>query len=173
MQFLYDSHRIVHRDIKPENVLLTKSGLLKIADFGLAHVSSVSVTSGQTPHSSLLTESCMTMAGALLGTLPYMSPEQLTGQAVHVESDIYSFGVMFYEMLTGHRPFHDGSVVEVARQHLSDRPVPVHDRRTTVPAELGDIVMRCLDKQPSARFATFTELSERLRASVRRAGFQD
>ncbi len=132
---------IVHRDIKPENLLLTPSGEVKVADFGLARV----FEERQQPR---LTEDGMTMGSPL-----YMSPEQIEGKPLDTRSDIYSLGVTCFQMLSGHPPFEANTSMSVALQHLRDLPPQLQDLRTDLPKELCQIVDRMLAKAPRDRFS--------------------
>jgi serine/threonine protein kinase/tetratricopeptide (TPR) repeat protein len=140
---------IVHRDIKPANLLVTDRDLLKVVDFGLAVVVDAAPGLGSD--------------GA--GTMAYMSPEQTRGGPVDHRADIWSVGVVLYEMLAGQRPFSGGtdSVIDAIR---SDEPAPLTSRRADVPAELSRLVDRCLAKDPSQRFATAVALLAELRAAA-------
>ncbi|HNY11753.1 MAG TPA: protein kinase, partial [Candidatus Wallbacteria bacterium] len=133
---------IVHRDIKPENIMVIKDGVVKIMDFGLAKA---------------LDESTVTKAGTILGTFAYISPEQAMGGAVDGRSDIYSLGVMFYEMLAGEKPFTSGDFVH---QHLKVKPVPPTKKNGKIPYQVEAIVLKCLEKEPANRFKNMEELKE-------------
>src|SRR5207302_4030457 len=126
------AHRngIVHRDIKPHNVVVGGDGRLKVTDFGIAR-------SGA---------SQMTEAGSIVGTAQYLSPEQARGAPVDPRSDLYSLGIVLYEMLTGHVPFTGDTPVEIAMKHLSQVPEPPSSLRSEVPHDLDAVVMRALAK---------------------------
>jgi serine/threonine-protein kinase len=139
---------VIHRDIKPINVLLTQDEACsaKITDFGLAkHVAA----------------SAHTREGTLLGSVSYMSPEQAAGRKVDSLSDVYSFGITLYEMLTGHVPF-EGEVAAVLAQHLSQPPTPLRHLRPDVPEGVESIVDRLLAKRPEQRPATLRGVAETL-----------
>jgi serine/threonine-protein kinase len=138
------AHRnaIVHRDIKPHNIVVGGDGRLKVTDFGIAR-------SGA---------SQMTEAGSIVGTAQYLSPEQARGAPVDPRSDIYSLGVVLYEMLTGKVPFSGDTPVEIAMKHLSQVPEPPSKLRDGIPHDLDAVVMRALAKDPEQRYATAEEM---------------
>jgi serine/threonine-protein kinase len=133
---------IVHRDIKPHNIVVGGDGRLKVTDFGIAR-------SGA---------SQMTEAGSIVGTAQYLSPEQARGAPVDPRSDIYSLGVVLYEMLTGKVPFTGDTPVEIAMKHLSQVPEPPSELRDGIPHDLDAIVMRALAKDPEQRYGTAEEM---------------
>ncbi len=138
------AHRngIVHRDIKPHNIIVGSDGRLKVTDFGIAR-------SGA---------SQMTEAGSIVGTAQYLSPEQARGAPVDPRSDLYSLGIVLYEMLTGHVPFTGDTPVEIAMKHLSQVPEPPSKLRPDVPHDLDAIVMRALAKDPDQRYESAEEM---------------
>ncbi|MFY9550504.1 MAG: protein kinase [Thermoanaerobaculia bacterium] len=157
---------IVHRDIKPENLFVTRDGRLKILDFGLARV-----VSPEDSDSSLPTAT-HTRTGTVLGTASYMSPEQARGQPADARSDIFSFGVVFYEMLSGRRPFAGGSPIETLNAILRDEPPPLEGPAGGLPPALERLVGRCLEKSRELRFQNARDLAFALEsAEAPRADF--
>jgi eukaryotic-like serine/threonine-protein kinase len=142
------AHRkgVVHRDIKPHNVMADADGRLKVTDFGIARAGA----------------SQMTEAGSIIGTAQYLSPEQARGAAVDQRSDLYSVGIVLYEMLTGTVPFTGESPVEIAMRHLADTPQPPSITRPEIPPDLDMIVLRSLAKNPEDRFQTAEEMDAEL-----------
>ena len=137
----------VHRDIKPENILLTRKGEVKVADFGLSRC-----FAPEAPSLSI------TQSGVTMGTPLYMSPEQVQGKPVDPRSDIYSFGVTCYHMLSGEPPFRGTTGFEVAMQHVQSDPAPLHEFRPDLPVELCAIVHRMMAKRPEDRYQTAREI---------------
>jgi beta-lactam-binding protein with PASTA domain/predicted Ser/Thr protein kinase len=143
------AHRkgIVHRDIKPHNVLADSDGRLKVTDFGIARAGAASQ---------------MTEAGSIIGTAQYLSPEQARGAPVDQRSDLYSVGVVLYELLTGSVPFTGDTPVEIAMKHISTVPEPPSARRPEVPNDLDLVVLRALAKDPKERFQSAEEMDAEL-----------
>ena len=147
-------HGIVHRDIKPHNVLVDGEGRVKVTDFGIARAGT----------------SQMTEAGSIVGTAQYLSPEQARGGDVDQRSDLYSLGVLMYEMLTGEVPFAGDTPVEIAMKHLSQTPAAPSTKRADVPRELDMVVMRALAKHPDDRYQSAEEMEADLDRVARGVG---
>jgi serine/threonine protein kinase/beta-lactam-binding protein with PASTA domain len=145
-------HGIVHRDIKPANVMLTRTGDVKVMDFGIARAIN---EAGQT----------MTSASAVMGTAQYLSPEQARGEVVDARSDLYSTGVLLYELLVGRPPFTGESAVSIAYQHVSEMPTPPSQVDAGVSPEIDAVVLRALAKRADDRYQSATEF----RSDVERA----
>jgi len=146
---------IVHRDLKPANVMVGGDGRVKVLDFGLAKVAATA--SDETPGSEVETD-LHTRDGVVMGTMPYMSPEQIAGRVVDQRTDVFSFGVMLYEMATGRRPFEGRSTAELASAILRDAPPPLAEARGALPEGLVRIVTCSLDKDPAVRFTSMRDI---------------
>jgi eukaryotic-like serine/threonine-protein kinase len=144
-------HGIVHRDIKPHNVLVDSEGRVKVTDFGIARAGT----------------SQMTETGSIVGTAQYLSPEQARGGEIDPRSDLYSLGVVLYELLTGKTPFDGETPVEIAMKHLSNPPQPPSKLRSDIPPELDQVVMRALAKNPDDRYQNAEEMEADLERVAR------
>ena len=155
LEALEYSHRagVIHRDIKPGNVMVTDAGQVKVMDFGIARA----VSDG----SSTVAETTQ-----ILGTAAYFSPEQAKGEPVDARADVYSTGVVLYELLTGRQPFRGESPVAVAYQHVSEAPVPPSEVNETVPRALDTVALRALAKDPFQRYQDAARFREALDATV-------
>lgn len=141
---------VVHRDVKPNNVMIARDGSVRLLDFGLARGTGIDLTT-------------LTRTGTVLGTPGYMSPEQFDAHGVDERSDLYSLGVVLFEVLTGRLPFTGQTPIAVALAHKTETPPLPRAVRPGIPAWLERVVLRCLEKDPARRFATATELAAELR----------
>jgi eukaryotic-like serine/threonine-protein kinase len=144
---------LVHRDVKPQNLLLRDDGTLKLVDFGIARAAE---------------ETRLTQAGTILGTAAYLSPEQAAGEEVTPAADVYSLGVVLYELLTGRTPYTFETLAELAHVQAVEPVEPIGELTPGVPPALEDVVMRCLARNPSYRPGSAAELASQLRAAFPR-----
>ncbi len=155
------AHRrgIIHRDLKPENILLTRSGI-KILDFGIAKIERTAATDDDTALGAPIT--ARTVEGSVIGTLPYMSPEQIEGRPADARSDLFAFGVVLYELLAGRRPFVGESRTGLLASILKEEPPPLSDLQPPPPSSLVAIVRTCLEKDPEKRWQSAREIRHAL-----------
>src|SRR5215471_2114910 len=158
---------IVHRDLKPANIMITDSGLAKILDFGLAKLVESNAGAAMPPSDTEATEAGLTIEGSILGTVAYMSPEQAQGKKVDTRTDIFSFGVVLYEMLTGRHAFEGDSAVSTLSSILRDEVKPMTEVVPDVPPQLDTVIQRCMRKNPDERWQTMTEVRTALSALKR------
>jgi len=151
---------ICHRDLKPSNVFLTADGRVKVLDFGLARYEDAGAGRDLT-HAPTITR--QTDPGTVLGTVGYMSPEQVRGETVDQRSDIFSLGCVLYEMVSGQRAFTGDSAVETMNAILKEEPYDVSSSGVEPPPELAGTIRRCLEKRPQARFQSASDLAYNLR----------
>ena len=145
---------VIHRDIKPGNILVSTTGQVKVADFGIARALGAGVEQG------------LTQTGAVMGTATYFSPEQAQGASTDQRSDIYSLGVVMYEMLSGVPPFTGENAVAIAYKQVHERAMPLDQRLTSAPPEVAAIVAKCMEKSPDDRYSSAEEVRDELRRFV-------
>lgn len=147
-------HGVIHRDVKPGNILVSTTGQVKVADFGIARALGAGVEHG------------LTQTGAVMGTATYFSPEQAQGAPTDQRSDIYSLGIVMYEMLAGVAPFTGENAVAIAYKQVHEYAIPLHQRINSIPEEISAIVEKCMEKSPDDRYPTAGEVRDDLRRFV-------
>ncbi len=160
----------VHRDLKPANVMVSREGRVKVLDFGLAKMADPDAgpDAGEGETQAMTIEAPLSAVGQVMGTVPYMAPEQVRGEAVDARTDIFSMGILLYELATGRRPFVGPTHADVSSAILRDAPEPVSTTRADLPADIERIIGRCLEKDPERRFQTAKDVRNELEL-VRRA----
>ncbi len=138
---------LIHRDIKPSNIMVKRNGEVKLMDFGIAHTRNLEA---------------LTIPGTVVGTPAYMSPEQIVGQNLDIRSDVFSFGIVLYEMLTGTKPFVDEDTRAVSAKILKDKFVPPRRINSDIPRSVQRIVKKCLNKKPQKRFGSMLDIEKKL-----------
>ena len=168
VEALTAAHRagIIHRDLKPGNIMVAAHGRLKLLDFGLAKLIVPPSTPEGNENASTRTaaglQSPLTKEGQIIGTVAYMSPEQITGTTVDTKTDIFSFGIVLYEMLTGRRPFGGSTTLETAAEILKNEPKSPRELAPGVPFALERIIGHCLRKDPDQRFQSVADVGRLL-----------
>ena len=159
------AHRksIIHRDLKPANVMVTTDGNVKVLDFGLARA----VDADRVDAGDDVTSLGLTQTGIIVGTMPYMSPEQIEGKPLDHRTDLFSLGIVLYELATSQRPFRGDSSPALMSSILKDHPEPVGERRADIPADVCRLIGRCLEKDPRDRIQTANEILVELKAQRR------
>lgn len=144
---------IIHRDIKPSNILIRSDNFLKITDFGIAHI--------QDPEAQEKTQ-----AGEILGTPAYMSPEQVQGMSIDGRSDLFSLGIILYELCTGTRPFKGENISAIFQAILHNTPIPITKINSSIPSGLSQIIMKCLKNKPDERYQSGKQLADALKGCL-------
>lgn len=152
---LENAHKnnIIHRDIKPDNILINEDGVIKVSDFGIAKLLSSATE--------------ITQKGVIMGSLYYMSPEQIRCKKLDIRTDIYSLGVTFYEMVTGDLPFVGTNIMSIANKHMSDNPIPPIEKINNLPPIINDIILKSLKKDPNERYSSISDLLIDLNKALR------
>lgn len=154
---------IVHRDLKPENIFVTRDAVVKILDFGLARVDDLPAAHGGDGPTAIV----RTSPGTVMGTIGYLAPEQARGETADARSDIFGFGVVFYEMLTGRPAFLRATTADTIVAILREEPKPLAESGRNVPVEVEDVLRHCLEKNPDDRFRSARDLAFALRLAMR------
>ena len=142
-------NNIIHRDIKPDNILITEDNIVKVTDFGIAKVAdSVTVTN----------------SNKIIGTVHYFSPEQAKGNFVDCRTDIYSLGIVMYEMVTGQVPYNAESSISIAMMHIQEPVIPPKEIISDIPENINQVILKALEKEPINRFQTAKEIADILNA---------
>ena len=152
---------VVHRDLKPANVMLTKDGRVKVLDFGLAKLATSDSNTDLSKAATITTP--VSDEGHVVGTVPYMAPEQVRGEAVDARTDLFALGVVLYELAAGRRPFEGATHADISSAILRDAPKPLASMRRDLPADLDRIVSWCLEKNPRERIQSALDMSNELR----------
>src|SRR5688500_7059500 len=153
---------VVHRDLKPGNILLTKSGV-KVLDFGLARIEDAAAVVSASIETDVLP---LTATGTVMGTLPYMSPEQVEGRDADARSDIFAFGIVLYELIAGTRPFAGNTQANLVASILKEEPRPLFEMQSRTPRGLADVVRICLEKDPEKRWQSARDVRHALRLAM-------
>jgi serine/threonine protein kinase/tetratricopeptide (TPR) repeat protein len=153
---------VVHRDLKPANVMVTREGRVKVLDFGLAKPAPISFELDTAGNDTTI--SPLSQAGQVLGTVPYMAPEQIRGETVDARTDLFAFGILVFELLTGRRPFIGATQADIISSILRDAPPSLRDLRPDAPSDIARVITRCLEKQPDHRAQTAKDIRTELHA---------